>query len=74
MLHLLTGLEVVSAGNALGLLPDAMTAAEARQRGIRQIRSGGQEFFMDPDEIAFGPGQQLQDLLPIRFRFLGPDD
>ena len=56
MLHLLTGFEVVLSGNALGLLADAVTAAEGRQRRIREVRSVGLEFFMDPNQIAFVEG------------------
>ena len=53
VLQLLTGLEVILSGNAFGYLPDAVTAAEGRQRGIGKIPAGRLKFFMDPDEIAF---------------------
>ena len=50
-------------------LPDSMPAAESGQRLIGDYRSASRQFFMDPDQIAFGSGHQLQDLLAEGFRF-----
>lgn len=71
MLHLLTGVELVAAGGHDGLLPDSLAAAESGQRRIRQIRSGGNQIFMDPDEIPLAFREQVQDHLPVGFGFLG---
>jgi len=52
-------------------LGEAMPAAEGRQGLVGEHRPAGHEFFMDPHQIPFAAGQQLQDLLPIGFGFLG---
>ena len=52
VLHLDAGLEVIAAGGRDGRLSDALSAAERRQRLIRQRRAIGQQFFMDSHEIA----------------------
>jgi hypothetical protein len=65
VLEFLTGLEVIAAGGNWGFLADAVTPAEGRQCWIRHIGSTAHQFFMDPDQIAFVRGQQLQDLNPV---------
>ena len=74
MLQLFTRLKLVESGSHLRLLSDAVTAAKSRQGGIGESQSAGEELLMDPDEIALAVDPLFQDLLPIRFRFLGPDD
>ena len=73
MLQLLPGVEVVLAGGDFGFLSDAVTPAEGRQCRIRHVGSTAHQFFMDPNQIAFVTGQQLQDLNPVGFGFLGAD-
>ena len=72
--QLFTRLKLVESGSHLRLLSDAVTAAKSRQGGIGESQSAGEELLMDPDEIALAVDPLFQDLLPIRFRFLGPDD
>ena len=72
MLQLFSGFEVVAAGGHDGLLSDTLAAAEGGQRRIRQIRTALQQIFMDPDEIPLAGREQVQDLLPVGFGFLGP--
>lgn len=71
MLQLLAGFEGVAAGGHDGLLSDPLAAAESGQRGIRQRRSGGEQIFMDPDQIPLAFREQVQDHLPVGFGFLG---
>lgn len=66
-------LKLVNPGSHFGFLSDSMAAAKGRQRGIRQIQSAGQEFFMDPDQIALAFVQLFQDLRPVWLGFLGTD-
>jgi hypothetical protein len=44
--------------------------AKSRQCRIRQLRAARPQFLMDPHEIPLALGEQLQDLLPVRFGFL----
>ena len=71
MLEFLTGFEVVAAGGDFRFLADAVAPAEGCQRWIRHLGATTDQFFMDPDQIAFVTGQQLQDLNPVGFGFLG---
>ena len=73
MLQFLTRREVILAGGNFGFLSDAVTPAEGRQCRIRHLGAPADQFFMDPDQIAFVTGQQLQDLNPVGFGFLGTD-
>ena len=54
-----SGLEVIVVRSHLRLLPDAMPPAEGGQRRIGHIGATTDQFFMDPDEIAFAGGQQF---------------
>ena len=71
MLHLLAGLKVVLARRHRRRLPDAMPATEGGQGRIGQHRAGGRDLLMDSHEIPLAGGEQLQDLLPVGFGFLG---
>ena len=73
MLKLLAWREVIVPRRHRRQLPDAMTAAEGRQRLIGERRPLGCQFFLHPHQIPFAVGQQFQDLLPVRFGFLGRD-
>ena len=73
MLELLTRLKRVLPDSHLRFLPDSMAPAKGGQGGIRERHSTGDEFLMDPDEIALAVDPQFQDLLPIGFGFLGSD-
>ena len=73
MLQFLTRLEVILAGGDFRFLTDAVTAAEGRQCWIGHVGSAAHQFLMDPNQIAFVTGQQLQDLNPVGFGFLGTD-
>ena len=53
-------------------LRDAMAPAESGESLIGEIRTQGAEFFMDPNQIPFALGVQLQDLLAVRLGFLRP--
>ena len=72
MLKLFAGRKLVESGWQFRLLTDAMTAAKGRQRRIRQSESLGHKLFMDPDEIALAVDPLVQNLLPVRLRFLRP--
>jgi hypothetical protein len=71
LLHLLARLKIVSTGGYHRRLADAMPAAEGGQGGIRQLRSTGQQIFMDSHEIPLAVAEKLQDLLPVGLGFLG---
>ena len=73
MLQFLSRIERIVAGGHFRFLPDAMTPAEGRQRRIGHLGSTARQFFMDPDQVAFVRGQQFQDLYPVDFGLLGPD-
>src|SRR5260370_21124471 len=51
-------------------LDETMSAAEGGRGLVGERRGAGHEFFMDPYKISLAAGQQLQDLLTIRFGFL----
>jgi len=51
VLQLDAGFEVIAADRHDGLLPDALSAAERRQRLIRQTGSAGEQFLMDSHEV-----------------------
>jgi hypothetical protein len=72
MLHLFARLEVVLTRRCWWRLPNSMPPAERRQRGVRQLRAAGHQFFMDSHEIPLAPAEKLQDLLPVGFGLLGP--
>jgi hypothetical protein len=67
MLRLFTGLEVILACRDRCCLPDPMPAAESCQCGIRQVRTRGHQFFMDPYQIPLALAEKLQNLLPPGF-------
>jgi hypothetical protein len=48
-----------------------MPATEGGQGLIRERGSAGDELFMDSHEIPLASGEQLQDLWPVGFGFLG---
>jgi len=73
VLQFFSRLKVILARSDLRLLPDAVTPAEGGQSRIRHIGPTAHQFFMDPNQIAFVTGQQLQDLNPVGFGFLGTD-
>src|SRR5215831_1116311 len=72
MLQLFGWLKIVNPRRQLRLLADAVTPAKRRQCRIGKGQATTNQFFMDPDEIALAIGPLLQNLLPVRFRFLGP--
>jgi len=73
MLQFFAGLEVVAAGGHFRFLSDTVPPAEGGQRGIGYVGATAHQFLMDPDQVAFVTGQQLQDLNPVGLGFLGPD-
>lgn len=73
MLQFLARLKLVLPDCHLRFLSDSLAAAKGRQGGIRERHSTGDEFLMDPDEIALAVDPLFQDLLPIGFGFLGSD-
>ena len=72
MLHLYARREIILARRYRRLVADRVPPAECRQRGIRQLRSARQQFFMDSHEIPLALLEKLQDLLAVRFGFLRP--
>lgn len=74
MLHLLAGRKGILACRFLFDLTDAVAAAEGRQRLIGQFRSLGEQFLMDPNQIAVAGSIQLQEPLPVRFRSFRTQD
>ena len=74
MLHLHARVEVILARRHNRGLPDALPAAESRQRRIRQGRAVRRQFLMDSHEIPLAGNPQIQDLLPVGFGFLRPLD
>jgi len=71
MLQLFTGRKVISARRHDGRLSDTMPTAKRGQRGIRQHYTARCEFLMDSHEVPLAGAEQFQDLLPVRFGFLG---
>jgi hypothetical protein len=71
VLHLLARLEMILSRGHDGRLPDALLAAESRQRGIRQRRAAGRQLFMDSHQVPLAGAQELEDLLAVWFGFLG---
>jgi hypothetical protein len=69
---LFSRLEVVLPHWRLERFGDSMPPAERRQCWIGQVRTTGDEFFMHSNQVPFALGQQLQNLLPVRFGFLRP--
>lgn len=70
VLQFLAGPEVVLPDDLLWRLGEAMPATEGGQGLVGEYRPTGGQLLMDPHEIPFAAGQQLQDLLPIRFGLL----
>jgi len=70
VLQFLAGPEVVLPYDLLRRLGEAMPATKGGQGLVGEYRPTGGQLFMDPHEIPFAAGQQLQDLLPIRFGLL----
>jgi hypothetical protein len=49
----------------LGLVADPLTPAESSQRLIGELGPGGDELFMDANQVAFAARVQLQNLLAV---------
>ena len=71
MLQFFSWLELVASRRHDWRLADAMAAAEGRQRRVRQLQSAGRQLLPHPHQIPLATGQQLQDLLPVRFGSFG---
>ena len=65
VLHLLARLEVILPRRFLFDLTDAVTPAEGSQRLVGQFRSLGNQFLMDPDQVAAAGGIEFQKPLPV---------
>jgi hypothetical protein len=74
VLHLLARLEVILSRRLLFDLTDAVTPAEGRQRLVGQFGSFGNQFLMDPDQVAAAGGIEFQKPLPVRLGALRTKD
>lgn len=57
VLHLHARIEMILTRRHYRRLPDALPAAEARQRRVGERRAAGDEFLMDSHEIPLAGGQ-----------------
>ncbi|HVK85984.1 MAG TPA: hypothetical protein VM513_17810 [Kofleriaceae bacterium] len=72
MLHLLARIEVVLAGRLLGLVADAVLAAERGQRRIRELKlMARDQLLVNAHEIAAALGVKREDVVPVRLGALG---
>ena len=71
MLHLLTGQEVVLARRTRWLVSDAAAPAVGGERLVRERRAPGDELLVHAHQVAFAPGEEIDDLLVVRLGLLG---
>ncbi len=72
MLHLLAGLEVITARREARFFADAVPATKPGQCRVGKLGTLLDELFVDPDKVALTTNVEVEDLLPIGLGFLLP--